>query len=279
MSIQASASTASTRPESGTLCSRFAFILDAGTVHVVASRSNSSHQGRRGSLPQDHGVLPTPNPRGDPEDHEPIDRKRMARLSSQMSRSHHPVEKAMAPVPVRDARQSFPPFDGVFSPFKHGSIRHGRTARTADRAVLVELRRFLAGVHAHWDVPDVHSPISTDPRRSAFKSCLQGAVSRRAVGFRRGREAGCDEHSGSMGRPALRVSTLSGHVGRPVVRQPTPALEQVRAPIRRLVSVLDPTSSPIYCPEKSGTVNTESSRPIRVHRRCGPFDPPHTGSR
>ena len=46
--------------------------------------------------------------RGDPEDHEPIDRKRMARLSSQMSRSHHPVEKAMAPVPVRDARQSFP---------------------------------------------------------------------------------------------------------------------------------------------------------------------------
>ena len=115
--------------------------------------------------------------RGDPEDHEPIDRKRMARLSSQMSRSHHPVEKAMAPVPVRDARQSFPPFDGVFSPFKHGSIRHGRTARTADRAVLVELRRFLAGVHAHWDVPDVHSPISTHPRRSAFKIRLQGAVS------------------------------------------------------------------------------------------------------
>ena len=135
---------------------------------------------RRNSLemiPQDHGVLPTPNPRGDPEDHEPIDRKRMARLSSQMSRSHHPVEKAMAPVPVRDARQSFPPFDGVFSPFKHGSIRHGRTARTADRAVLVELRRFLAGVHAHWDVPDVHSPISTGPRRSAFKIRLQGAVS------------------------------------------------------------------------------------------------------
>ena len=126
---------------------------------------------------------------------------------------------------------------------------------------------------------DVHSPSSTDPRRSAFKSCLQGAVSRRAAGFRRGGEAGCDEHSGSMGRPALRVSTLSGHVGRPVVHQPTPALEQVRAPIRRLVPVLDPTSSPIYCPEKSGTVNTESSRPIRVHRRCGPFDPPHTGSR
>ena len=55
-----------------------------------------------------------------------------------MSRSHHPVEKAMAPVPVRDARQSFPPFDGGFSPFEHGSIRNGRTASAADRAVLVE---------------------------------------------------------------------------------------------------------------------------------------------
>ena len=33
------------------------------------------------------------------------------------------------------------------------------------------------GVHAHWDVPDVHYPISTDARRSAFKVRLQGAVS------------------------------------------------------------------------------------------------------
>ena len=29
-------------------------------------------------------------------------------VERQMSRSHHPVEKAMAPVPVRDARQSYP---------------------------------------------------------------------------------------------------------------------------------------------------------------------------
>ena len=41
-------------------------------------------------------------------------------------------------IPVRDARQSYPPFDAIFSPFKHGSIRYGRTASAADRAVLVE---------------------------------------------------------------------------------------------------------------------------------------------
>ena len=45
----------------------------------------------------------------------------------------------MALIPVRDARQSYPPFDAIFSPFKHGSIRYGRTASAADRAVLVEL--------------------------------------------------------------------------------------------------------------------------------------------
>ena len=69
-------------------------------------------------------------------------------VERQMSRSHHPVEKAMALIPVRDARQSYPPFHAVFSPFKHGSIRYGRTASAADRAVLVQLRRFLAGIQA-----------------------------------------------------------------------------------------------------------------------------------
>ena len=74
-------------------------------------------------------------------------------VERQMSRSHHPVEKAMALIPVRDARQSYPPFDAVFSPFKHGSIRYGRTASAADRAVLVELRRFLAVNHATGTLP------------------------------------------------------------------------------------------------------------------------------
>ena len=69
-------------------------------------------------------------------------------VERQMSRSHHPVEKAMALIPVRDARQSYPPFDAIFSPFKHGSIRYGRTASAADRAVLVQLRRFLAVIQA-----------------------------------------------------------------------------------------------------------------------------------
>ena len=74
-------------------------------------------------------------------------------VERQMSRSHHPVEKAMALIPVRDARQSYPLFDAVFSPFKHGSIRYGRTASAADRAVLVELRRFLAVNHATGTLP------------------------------------------------------------------------------------------------------------------------------
>ena len=69
-------------------------------------------------------------------------------VERKMSRSHHPVEKAMALIPVRDARQSYPPFDAIFSPFKHGSIRYGRTASAADRAVLVQLRRFLAVIQA-----------------------------------------------------------------------------------------------------------------------------------
>ena len=59
----------------------------------------------------------------------------------------------MALIPVRDARQSYPPFDAIFSPFKHGSIRYGRTASAADRAVLVELRRFLAVNHATGNLP------------------------------------------------------------------------------------------------------------------------------
>ena len=49
---------------------------------------------------------------------------------------------------VRDACQSYPPFDAVSPPFKHGSIRYGRTASAADRAVLIELRRFLAVIYA-----------------------------------------------------------------------------------------------------------------------------------
>ena len=66
----------------------------------------------------------------------------------------------MALIPVRDARQSYPPFDAIFSPFKHGSIRYGRTASAADRAVLVQLRRFLAVIHT----------ICTLPRRLAMSS-------------------------------------------------------------------------------------------------------------
>ncbi len=42
----------------------------------------------------------------------------------------------------------FPLFDPVFPLFEHDKPDHGLTARTADRAVLVRLRRFLAGIQA-----------------------------------------------------------------------------------------------------------------------------------
>ena len=140
-----------------------------------------------------------------------------------MSRSHHPVEKAMAPVPVRDARQSFPPFDGVFSPFKHGSIRHGRTARTADRAVLVELRRFLAGVHAHWDVPDVHevlarrsAPTLADPRSRSASREPSRAPCREAVDQHSGTRDRCRSLSATIRfRQACKVAILPEHPGDP----------------------------------------------------------------
>ena len=87
-------------------------------------------------------------------------------VERQMSRSHHPVEKAMALIPVRDARQSYPPFDAIFSPFKHGSIRYGRTASAADRAVLVQLRRFLAVIQA-LGTPRYHKSFG----RSRIRTC------------------------------------------------------------------------------------------------------------
>ena len=68
---------------------------------------------------------------------------------------------------VRDACQSYPPFDAVSPPFKHGSIRYGRTASAADRAVLVELRRFLAVIHATATPPCGRCPRSTSRRSSS----------------------------------------------------------------------------------------------------------------
>ena len=44
-----------------------------------------------------------------------------------------------------EIRPGFPPFDAVFLLFQYGGTIYGPAARTADRAVLVELRLFLAG--------------------------------------------------------------------------------------------------------------------------------------
>ena len=47
----------------------------------------------------------------------------------------------------RQRSAKLPPFDPIFPLFEHDMPCHGLTARTADRAVLVRLRRFLAVHH------------------------------------------------------------------------------------------------------------------------------------
>ena len=179
---------------------------------------------------------------------------------------------------VRDACQSYSPFDAVSPPFKHGSIRYGRTASAADRAVLVELRRFLAGIHATATPPCGRCPRSTSRRRSSTPSRSRpcggrskswrgrsrssagkrhtwprttGRSPRRCAGA--GSDAPAGARAGSWSEPlvvpgsgvgrrsrsGLRFSTLAGQVGGPVVHEPAPTLEQVRAPIRRLDLVPD----------------------------------------
>ena len=59
----------------------------------------------------------------------------------------------------------FPPFDAVSPLFQCGGIRYGPAARTADRAVPVELRRFLAVNHIIFFAPDKHERIGIGPRR------------------------------------------------------------------------------------------------------------------
>ena len=54
------------------------------------------------------------------------------------------------PYPCEDSVNGpakLPLSDPIFPLFEHDRPCHGVTARTADRAVLVRLRRFLAGIH------------------------------------------------------------------------------------------------------------------------------------
>ena len=157
---------------------------------------------------------------------------------------------------VRDARQSYPPFDAVSPPFKHGSIRYGRTASAADRAVLIELRRFLAVIQATATPPCGRCPRSTSrrssstPRRSGpcgGRSKPWSGRSRSSAGKRRTwpgttrcsprRCAGAGPDAPVRARPRLwsePLVVLTSEVGDPVVHEPTPALEQIRSLVGRL---------------------------------------------
>ena len=72
----------------------------------------------------------------------------------------------------------FPLFDPVFPLFEHDRPDHDLTARTADRAVLVRLRRFLAGIHAILETPDKREVGSSSlPRPIRLMGC-RGSDSR-----------------------------------------------------------------------------------------------------
>ena len=69
-----------------------------------------------------------------------------------------------------------PPFDPICPLFEHDRPDHDLTARTADRAVLIELGRFLAGIHAILETPDkreVGSSSRPTPRRTLALSLRQ----------------------------------------------------------------------------------------------------------
>ena len=69
----------------------------------------------------------------------------------------------------------FPLFDPVFPLFRHNRPDHGLTARTADRAVLIGLRRFLAGIHAILETPDKREVGSSSLPRPIAVAGLSGA--------------------------------------------------------------------------------------------------------
>ena len=56
-------------------------------------------------------------------------------------------------LPLGAGHSEYRPFAAVFRLIRYGGTRHGRTARTADRAVPIELRRCLAGLHAILETP------------------------------------------------------------------------------------------------------------------------------
>ena len=62
---------------------------------------------------------------------------------------------ARTPRPVLDGGHAkCPPFDPVFPPFQQDRTSSSSTARSADRAVLYELKRFVVRIHVILETPD-----------------------------------------------------------------------------------------------------------------------------
>ena len=84
-------------------------------------------------------------------------RRRPPRTGQPRAGGGHGSSMRTHPHPCEEQRQlsaKCPPFEPILPLFKHDRLGHGLTARTADRAVPIRLRRFLAGIHAILETPD-----------------------------------------------------------------------------------------------------------------------------
>ena len=108
----------------------------------------------------------------------------------------------------------------LFRPFEHGRSRHRPSKKMADRAVRIELKRFLAGIHAIWETPDKREVGSSTERPLGASSVKQRP--RRGRCFTKSTRA----HSPAIGsNPGLRSDPRSdltdGQVeGAPTSRDP-----------------------------------------------------------
>ena len=83
-----------------------------------------------------------------------VDRLGPDNLSAAVARLHNAVARSFPEKGSVNGPPKCQPFDPICPLFERDGSDHGLPARTADRAVLVGLRRFLAGIHAIWGTPD-----------------------------------------------------------------------------------------------------------------------------
>ena len=116
---------------------------------------------------------------------------------------------------------SIPPFSAGFRLSEHGELGHPSTVRAADRAVLIELRRFLAVIRAASTLPQEHAAaVPAAPPHGSRGAGQGGHEPRRngavlhAEGRSPGRCAECASPAGCAEDSAVRARKLAaGPIG------------------------------------------------------------------